>query len=533
MTEPGAKATWAPVGNLHTHGAVELLALLERGEASSVELVEALHRRADAIEPRVGAFAHQFRKEALREAEEADAKRAAGEPLGPLHGLPITIKENIDTAGVPSTLGLRARKDLPAQDDAVTVRLLKRAGAIVLGKTNVPQTLLSPMETVNALFGTTHNPWRHGHGPGGSSGGEGAAIAAGMSVAGVGTDIGGSIRIPAAFCGICGLKPTGNRWSNRGSQTLLSGQRFVRAQIGPMARRVEDLALLLRAVDTPRHTSDDPRCPPVSIGDPAAVEATQLTVGFYEDDGFFTPAAAVRRAVREAAERLEAAGCRVVRFTPPNVEELLYLYFRGITSDGTATLFEALDGEPLAAPLKTLGRLAKMPTRARQGLAKALGLMGETRIEKMLESLGERRVKDLWTLTARRDELAFEEQRAWDLAGVDVVLAPTFVTTAAPIGMAHDFTLGFLNCARYSLLDLPAGVVPVTRVRTDETQRTALRDRLDKRAAQIEGASAGLPVGVQLVGRPWREDQLLAVMGLLEAQVRERGDFPVTPVDPE
>lgn len=497
-----------------------------------MEIVRALHRRADEVEPRVGAFAHQFRQQAIREAEEADAKRSAGERLGPLHGLPITVKENIDVAGVPSTLGLRARKDHPAEADAVTVRLLREAGAIVLGKTNVPQTLLSPMETVNALFGTTHNPWRHGYGPGGSSGGEGAAIAAGMSVAGVGTDIGGSIRIPAAFCGVCGLKPTGHRWSNRGSQTLLSGQRFVRAQIGPMARRADDLALLLRSVDTPLHTPHDPRCPPAGVADPKAVEASSLTVGFYEDDGFFTPAASVRRAVREAAELLEAAGCRVVRFTPPNVEELLYLYFRGITSDGTATLFEALQGEPLAAPLKTLGRLAKMPTRARQGLAKALGLMGESRIEKMLESLGERRVKDLWALTARRDELVFEEQRAWDLAAVDVVLAPTFVTPAAPIGMAHDFTLGFLNCARYSLLDLPAGVVPVTRVRADEVQRTALRDRLDKRAAQIESASAGLPVGVQLVGRPWREDQLLAAMCLLESQARARGDFPTTPVDP-
>ena len=519
------------MGDLYTHSAVELRDLLERGEIRSVELVQALHRRADAMEPRVGAFAHQFRKQALREAEEADARRQAGEVLGPLHGLPVTIKENIDVAGVPSTLGLRARRDRLAEADAVTVALLRRAGAIVLGKTNVPQTLLSPMETVNALFGTTRNPWRHSHGPGGSSGGEGAALASGMSVAGVGTDIGGSIRIPAAFCGVCGLKPTGHRWSNRGSRTLLAGQQFVRAQIGPMARRVEDLELLLRAIDTPQHTPRDPRCPPATVGDPAAIDATALTVGFYEDDGFFTPAAAVRRAVREAAELLDAAGCNVVRFTPPNVEELLYLYFQGITSDGTATLFEALGGEPLASPLKTLGRLAKMPTRARQGLAKALGLMGEARLEKMLDSLGERRVKDLWALSARRDELAFDEQRAWDRAGVDVVIAPVFVTTAAPIGMAHDFTLGFLNCARYSLLDLPAGVVPITRVRADETQRTALADRLDKRAAQIEAESAGLPVGVQLVGRPWREDRLLAVMKVLEARARDRGDYPHTPVD--
>ncbi|MEM9070038.1 MAG: amidase family protein [Myxococcota bacterium] len=517
---------------LHQLTAVELKARLESGDATSVDIVEALHKRADEVEPRVGAFAHQFRKKALVDAEAADAARREGKPCGPLHGLPITIKENVNTEGVPSTLGLRARQGLPAPSDAVVVRLLREAGAIVIGKTNVPQTLLSPMESVNTLFGTTHNPWRHGHGPGGSSGGEGAAIAAGMSPFGVGTDIGGSIRIPASFCGVCGIKPTGHRWSNLGSQTLLRGQKFVQAQIGPLARSVDDLILLMRALDTPLHAAFDPDVPPLPLGEPGTVDPTKLTVGYYEDDGFFTPAASVRRGVREAAELLEKAGCRVVRFTPPNVEELLYLYFQGITSDGTATLFEMLEGEPLVPPLKTLGRLAKMPSRARQGLARALGLMGEGRIQRLMDSLGEKRVKELWKHAARRDELRIEEIKHWERSGVDVVIAPAYATTAAPIGMAHDFTLGFLNVSRYSLLNFPAGVVPVTHARPDETRRTVLRDRLDKRAAQIEAESAGLPVGVQLIARPWNDALLLSIMRVLEMEARKREDFPKTPVDP-
>ncbi len=517
---------------LHTLTATELLPMLHSGDVSAVELVRALHARADECEPRVGAFAHQLRTQVLVEAERADALRRDGEPLPPLHGLPLTIKENLDTRGLPSTLGMRARKDAMADRDAVVVQLAREAGALVLGKTNVPQTLLSPMESTNALFGTTHNPWRHGHGPGGSSGGEGAAIAAGMSVAGVGTDIGGSIRTPASFCGICGIKPTNSRWSNVGSQGVLKGQEHVRAQCGPLARSVADLTLLLRTLDTPKHAALDPLVPPLPIGDPAEVDLAGLRVGYYEDDGYFTPAASMRRGVRVAAELLEAAGCAVERFTPPSVEELVHLYFSGLTADGTATLWEALDGEGFIAPLRTLGRIARMPAQARKGLAKALGLMGEKRLEGMLLSLGEKRVKLFWTLVNRRTELRSEVLRAWDLAGIDVLLAPAYMTTAAPIGMAHDFTLGFCDLARYNILDFPAGVVPVTRVRPDETDRSTLNDRLDKRAAAIELASAGLPVGIQVVGRPWREDQVLAAMAGIEAGAKKREDFPVTPVDP-
>ncbi|MEM1413485.1 MAG: amidase family protein [Myxococcota bacterium] len=514
---------------LHTLDATALLELMGAGEASSREIVEALHARADQVEPRVGAFAHQLRREALDAADAADAARSRGELAGPLHGLPLTIKESVDVAGIPSTLGMVSRKDRPAASDAVVVRRLREEGALVLGKTNVPQTLLAPLESTNRLFGTTHNPWRHGHGPGGSSGGEAAALAAGTSALGIGTDIGGSIRTPAALCGVFGLKPTVDRWSNVGSRGLLPGQELVRSQIGPMARSVRDLALLMATLDAPSMTPHDPRVPPVPTRRPPE---RPLVVGYYEDDGFLTPAASVRRAVREAAEALDRAGCRVERFTPPNVEEIVWLYFAGLSADGLATLDEALAGEALIDPIKTVGRLAHMPRRARQGLARAMGLMQETRVEKLIGALGEKRVKELWDLTARRTELKLEEQRAWDRAGVDVVLSPVYATPACPIGMSHDFTLGFASVSRYNFLDRPAGVVPVSRVRTDETVRSNARDRVEKRAEQIESQSAGLPLAVQVVGRPWDEATVLRAMALLEGEVRGGEAFPTTPVDP-
>lgn len=517
---------------LHTLSATTLKTMLDGGEVSSVEIVEALHARADEVEPRVSAFAHQLRRESRAAAEAADDQRAAGNATGQLHGLPITVKENVDTEGLASTMGMSARRGRPAPTDAVVVRVAKAEGAVVLGKTNVPQSLLAPMETTNFLFGTTHNPWRHGHGPGGSSGGEAAAIASGTSVFGIGTDIGGSIRTPAAFCGITGLKPTRNRWSNVGSNGALVGQELVQSQIGPMARTTEDLILLMRALESRAQAAMDPAVPPLALGDIDGLDARALRIGFFEDDGWLTPAASVRRAVRESVRLLEDAGAHVVRYEPQNVEELLFLYFRGISADGNETLMEALEGEAFIAPLKTLVRLARMPRQARLGLAKALRLMGETRVPHLLEALGEKRVRDLWTMNARRTALRREELAEWDRKGIDVLVCPSYVTPAAPQGMSHDFTIGFIDLARYNLLDMPAGVVPVTRVRPDEIHRSGVRDRLDKRAAQIEAESAGLPVGVQVVGRPWREDQVLVAMRLLEARARQTETYPETPIDP-
>ncbi|MBW2464553.1 MAG: amidase, partial [Deltaproteobacteria bacterium] len=167
--------------DVHTLTAGELKAHFDRGELSSVEIVEALYARGDDVDSRVNAFVHRFRDRALEEARAADAAKDRGEDLGPLHGLPISVKESVDTRGVPSSLGMKARLGAAATADAVAVRVAREAGAIVLGKTNVPQTLLSPMETTNYIWGSTNNPWALTHGPGGSSGGEGAAVASGQS----------------------------------------------------------------------------------------------------------------------------------------------------------------------------------------------------------------------------------------------------------------------------------------------------------------------------------------------------------------
>lgn len=192
---------------LTQYSATELADLIAAGRVSAVQVVQAHIARIERVNPRLNAVVVARFEQAMDEARAADARQARGELLGPLHGVPITIKECLDLVGTPSTFGMPSRRhDYPAADDPY-VRRLREAGAIVLGKTNVPQALIYN-ESSNALYGRTNNPWDVRRTPGGSSGGEAAIIAACGSPLGLGTDIGGSVRLPASFCGITSLKPT-------------------------------------------------------------------------------------------------------------------------------------------------------------------------------------------------------------------------------------------------------------------------------------------------------------------------------------
>lgn len=516
---------------LHTLDVTDVLAGLEAGEFTSAELVRALHARTDAVDGPLNALVHQMREEALAEAERCDAARARGESLGPLHGVPFTIKENIATAGKAQTMGIKHRSRDVADSDAPVVQAIRAAGGIILGKGNVPLLLLS-MECHNDIWGTSYNPWNTGRVPGGSSGGEAAAIASGQAPAGVGTDIGGSIRIPCAWCGIPGIKPTVGRWSMVGSAGAQPGQEVVKAQMGPMARSVRDLTLIMRALSPEGQHALDPTVPPVPFDDPDRFEPSALKIGYYAADDVFPPAASVQRAVNTAVEALRALGCELIPYAPPNSWALVETYFGGISADGATTIKRLMGGQDYTVQLANLARMAQLPGPARRGLIKALRAVGETRIHKQLGRFGKKPVDEVWALSASRTALRQAELAAWRELGIDILLAPPTVTPAAIPDETGDWSLGAWHTMRYNILDLPAGVVPVSRVRPEETRRPAPKDRLDKKAALFETGSEGLPVAVQVVGRPWEEDRVLAVMAWIEAAVRGAPDFPKTPTEP-
>jgi fatty acid amide hydrolase len=514
----------------HRLSVVEALRMIRSGELTSEALVLALDERIRRLDPRLRCFVHRDRDATLAAAREADAAVRRGGPLPPLHGLPMTVKDNLDVAGTDSTLGLAARRHAPAAEDAPVVAALRRAGAIVLGKTNVPQLLLA-QETENAVFGVTRNPWNLDRVPGGSSGGEAAALAAGLSLAGIGTDIGGSIRIPAHFCGVAGLKPTLDRWSNRGSQTGVPGQELVRSQVGPLARSAADLAALWRAVDPVAQAAADPAVPPLPAGDPAAVRLEGLRVGWFEDDGYLTPAAPLREAVAVAREALEAAGVVLVPYAPPGADRLIYLWLAAISADGGRTIDRQLAGEAISPQLRPSRTLLRLPRPVRLALAAVLERRGEGRVAELLRVLGEKRVDDLWALTQERTELRRAEVDAWHAAGIDAVLCPAHVVPALAHRASGDFTLSLSYAFRWTLLNLPAGVVPVTRV-TAGPPAPATGDRVEQKVARVTAAGVGLPLGVQVAARPYREDVVLALLAAIERHAATRPGFPATPIDP-
>ncbi len=516
--------------SLHHQSALELLAQLRKKQLSSVEIVRALIARRDSVGPRTNAIVVTMDDTALASAAAIDARRARGETLGALGGLPITIKENIEIAGTPSTLGVESRRAHRATVDAVTVRLLREADGIVIGKTNIPQTLIA-METTNHVYGTCNNPWAHERTPGGSSGGEAAALASGQSVLGVGTDIGGSVRIPAAYTATVALKPTLHRWSNRGSIGLLAGQELVRSQIGPMARSVDDLVLLFRAIDTPLHARLDPECPPIAMGDPSSVDLRKLRVGVYENDGYMTPCATSQRAVREAAEILRRAGATMVEFVPPHAREHYLLMAAGLSADGMEIMSAALGKDPVIAPVSLNRRMGSSPPALLKQLSRVARAAGEKRLADILAIAGRKSVAELWGITRQRTAMQRDELDRWNELELDLVLCPATATAAPQHGSTGDFTAAAVYTTRYNLLNLPAGVIPITRVRPTETDRKEKVDRLDKKAAHIERGSAGLPIGVQIVGRPWREEVVLAAMKAIESEAKKTSEFPSVPIE--
>jgi len=517
---------------LHEMDACALKEALARRETSSVELVRALIARRRDVDGRIGAFIARLDQQALQQAEAADRERQAAASvadLPPLHGLPITVKDNIEVAGTDSTLGIQARVGQPAQKDAVVVQELRHAGAILLGKTNVPQLLLV-QETDNAIFGVTRNPWNSSRTPGGSSGGEAAALASGQSPLGIGTDIGGSLRIPAHFTGICALKPTLDRWSCRGMIGATDGQEMVRAQMGPMARSARDLWLLMQALKPDRMSQLDPAVSPLPMGGPVAIKG--LRIGYFVDDGFVTPCAGIQRAVRQAADALSAAGATLVEYQPPAGADLLYLWLAGMTADGARTVGKMLAGEPICRQLKVAHMMAKMPSPVRAAAAALLERKGERGLAGLLRAAGEKSVSEYWQLTAQRTALRRAEFDAWNARQLDAVICPPHVLPALPIGSSGDLTLTLSYMFRYVLLNFPAGVVPVTRVRDDETSWTGPRGMFGDKCSEALRGSSGLPLGVQVVGRPNREDLVLSAMAAIEEAAQGQRDYPRTPIDP-
>src|SRR5215468_1386567 len=287
----------ASSASITTLSASELARLIRQKQLSPVEVIEAHLSRIQRLNPTLNAFVGIDEEQARVAARRAEAEVMHGENSKPLLGVPVSIKSCIDVQGLKCEAGSRLRDGYIAAEDAPLVKRLKQAGAIVIGNTNTPEMLMA-YHTDNDIYGRSNNPWNLARSPGGSSGGEAAAIAACMSAAGIGSDGGGSIRVPAHFAGICRLKPTPGRIPATGHYPPCGGPFSLIGVVGPMARTVEDLRLLLEV--TGGYDPGDPVSSPLATPAKRADLPRKLRIGFYEDDGYCPPAPEVRRAVRAA-----------------------------------------------------------------------------------------------------------------------------------------------------------------------------------------------------------------------------------------
>jgi amidase len=433
-------------------------------QVSPKEVVEAHLQRIEEVNPTLHAVVQLVADRALDEARTADQTLMQGETLGPLHGVPMTIKDSLDTAGVISTGGTKGREAYIPQEDATVVARLRAAGAILLGKTNTPELTLAG-ETNNLVYGQTNNPYDVSRTPGGSSGGAGAIIAAGGSPLDMGSDTGGSIRLPAHFCGIAGLKPTSGRVPRTGHVVPFGlGAVDSLTQNGPMARFVEDLALTLPIISGVDWR--DPGIVPMPLGDPQAVQLHELRVAMHTDNGIMTPTPETIAAVQVAAAALTDAGLTVIEDRPGALPRAADLANNLSSADGRAWT------RRLLVKFGTTELHPWLSRRIEEAEAYEVG-----DFTALLEDVD----------TYRSEMLTFLHQ-------YDVILCPVCAFPAPPHGstLEADMRLGFSYTGAYNLTGWPGAVV--------------------------RGGTSpdGLPIGVQVVARPWREDVALAVAQQLE-----------------
>ena len=443
----------------------KLVAMLRARDVSSVELVDAFIERIESVNHGLNAVVTLVEDRAGREAEESDRRLSGKGEVRPLEGLPITIKDSIITAGVRSTWGMKIFEHHVATQDAPTVARLRAAGAIVIGKTNTPEMTMD-YDCDNPVFGQTNNPWNRERVPGGSSGGEAAALASGMSPLGMGSDYRGSIRVPSAFCGVVGLKPSWGTIPGSGhmAPSVAAPPPIAHmATIGPMARYVDDLTLAYNIVKGPHPST--PYTVPTPEAHPEKIDPKKLRCAIFTDACNVPVTADTRAAIERAGRELQKMGIVVEAVKPP-VDEGERLWWEYNGADGNQLVAEAL-GESLK--------------------------LSRERLRNLLVAGAGKSAAEFFKLSMERD--AWRVELAEFMERYPIILGPTFCVTAFKHGETEveidgkkyqhylaGWPVAWGNCA-----GLPGVVVPCGKDRD------------------------GLPIGLQINGRAFGEETVLAV----------------------
>ncbi|XP_032350708.1 fatty-acid amide hydrolase 1-like [Camelus ferus] len=375
----------------------------------------------------------------------------------------------------------------------------------------------------NPIYGQTLNPLNLKKTPGGSSGGEGALLAEGGSILGMGTDTGGSIRIPASFCGVCGLRTTGSRLSSSGVTSAVKGKKSVTTAAGPMARDVESLALCLRALLSEDMHRLDPTVPPLPFREEVYSGKRPLRIGYYESDGFTQPSPSMARAVRLTSRLLQDAGHQVIPFSVPRVDyAFIHLFTGGLYADGGATLLEKLKWDIVDPSMKGLVSLLRLPDPLKCFWAWILKYIDPRTSQNLEEIRGVGTPKKLWEQHTAVEEYQQEFIAKWSSLDLDVLLVPA-LDPAFYIGYPALAASSFSYFSLFNVLNFSAGVVPVTTVTLEDEEELAFyRGYYGDNFQEAVRGSVGLPVGVQCVALPWEEELCLRLMKEVETLVKNQ-----------
>ncbi|XP_077864667.1 vitamin D3 hydroxylase-associated protein-like [Saccoglossus kowalevskii] len=522
---------------LHTHDKVilakrlriiemslsELSKALKSGSLSAVEVLHAYQAKALECSSQTNCVT-----EPIIEAEEwAKELDANGDKGGILYGIPVSVKECVYLKGYDSHFGISKYIGKICTEDHVIVQVLKKEGAIPFMRTNVPQIMLS-FSCSNPVYGETLNPHDCERCPGGSSGGEGALIGMHGSQIGIGSDIGGSVRIPAHFCGISSLKPTRSRISLIGQANVLPGQKALCGVNGVMARDVDGVVLTMKALLTSEMFRLDSSLPPIPFNDATFSNIKVMRVGYYDDDGYFTPVPACRRAVSVAVEALKSRGHTLIPFnikkllTDEDNHTLANLALQAITADGSKRFMSHLEDEDVDKYLSLQLHYFNITSLKR----KLMWPFMSNRMQRYYDSCRneDKRTSELWSDHLKGAEYFSKFVSAWKDANIDVLIGPGFGITACSNEYAAKLFSVAGTTAIYNMLDIPAGTVTVTKVTQEDEDNLAtefqVKDNWDKLAVEACTGSVGLPVGVQCIALKWQEELCLKLMKELEEGVK-------------
>lgn len=471
---------------------------------TALEVAEGYFKLIEEKNPALNAYLSVRKDEALKEAEAVDVAVARGEEVGMLAGVPFGVKDNILIEGHRATAGSKILKNYTAAYDATVIAKLKEAGAVFLGKTNLDEFAMGS-STENSAFGPTKNPHDNERVPGGSSGGSAAAVASHMALAALGSDTGGSVRQPAAFCGVVGLKPTYGAVSRHGLIAMASSL----DQIGPITRTVEDAAIIFHALagrDPFDATSVHPTGGCGNLLEPKLEQIRELTVGLPEEYFISGVEPAVVKAVEEAIEKIKSLKVKFKKISLPHTKYALSVYYIIMPAEVSANLAR-FDGIRYGQTAKSKERRANLLELYKLNKSHGFGTETKRRVTlgTFVLSSG---YYDAYYAKAQKVRALIKQDFTNAFSDVDVILAPTTPTTPFKLGeKTHDPLSMYLSdvfTIPANLAGLPAISVPVRQAIGDKRQGA-------NNSMSHVAVTMSLPVGFQLIGKPWREADILGL----------------------